>query len=210
MNGAQQQKIATWAEQRDGLIREIGILETEKAIGIKTNKELGLSNIDLEKQIAEKKGILSQLKETEDRFRDSVSKDVSDLIAQKSSLESEVDALNVEISFLNNKKSEIKENIALLIELHDKALDRVEAIDHVVERARTLSHEQFARMQDFLNKLRIMVDDTTKIHTETMKVGSLALEKFPRFIFEMQRVIPVRRPMDRIPKRVNIKSNIGE
>lgn len=189
MTPAQQQKIATWAEQRDTLIREIGILETEKAAKTTTNIELGSSNAELEKQIAGKRGILSELEAKEERFRNSLATDIVELATQKSRLEAEIQTKRTDIRALDKEKISIIETIGVLTTLHQTAADRVDSMDQIFERSRIVNEQGLHSLQEFLATMKTMVDETSVSYGKVMEVNTQVLDKLPQYIFQMEKQI---------------------
>ncbi len=193
LTSAQIKVIETWTEKRDALLREIGILETQLSELKKITIEEGQASTDLQRQISESKGRLIEIQAIEERTKNSLSIEVAELIAQKSRLESECEAKKSEIKASEEEEKRIISSIAILCEAHDKMSDQSKIVDEVVGQV-------IERSSQHASDIQILTVETKKVFDEMIEKGNknitqtnIVLEKLPRYIFELQKPIPIRR-----------------
>ncbi len=209
-NPAQQKQLETWAEQRDKIIQEIGSLSTERDSLLKENKEHGLAYSDLQKSIAEAKGRLLEINAVEERFKTSLSLEVTELIARKGRLESEIETKNIELKGIEDKKKTLLSTIDTIISLHDKAFDRIGVMDEMVSSVKLISQDNIFEMKQFLQAVKTSCEEIVAVNRENVATAKIVLDKFSKFIFEIQKPIPLRnlgRGNERKIEPVNIKSD---
>jgi hypothetical protein len=189
----QRQMIQTWTEARDTLLRENGVLSIDLEEKRKLVTQAGLDLIDIQTQLAESRGRLLELQALEDRHKDSVSIEVSELVARKSRLEAEVlekENRNTELDALHGKKTEAIETLGTA---HDRMKDQASIMDSVVgefiETVRLSNSDTKEAMADVKAITATIMDRAD----ENLSQTKIILEKLPRYIFELQRPIPVRR-----------------
>lgn len=189
----QKSKLVSWAEQRDTILREIGNAKIELDSINLSKKDAAISHTEISGRISEAKGRLAEIDAAEDRYRLSIATDIAELIARKSRLESEIETKTVELKSIDEKKNLIIEMITTLTNVHDKVFDRATAMDaligHVVEIAQKHVSDTNGFMRNLGNAFQKMIDRGEL----NVKQTNIVLEKLPKYIFELQRPIPVRR-----------------
>lgn len=196
MNGhtpAQQKAIQGWTEQRDSLLREIGIHSVElETIKTSTQSE-GLALADLHRNISEAKGRLIEIDALEARMRSSLPVDIAELTAQKSRLESECTAKEAELKVLDERKAEKVSNIETLVLMHDKMSDQATIVDQVVGQVIETSKTAVSEMKTTMIEVHAVASKVIDKSNENITQANIVIEKMPKFIFDMQKPIPVRR-----------------
>ncbi len=190
---AQLKVIQTWTEQRDSLLREIGILNAEKEELKKSKTEDGLALADLHTSISEARGRLAELVALEDRHKDSVSIEVAELEARKSRLQAECEA---QVNATDASKAEqdmIIETIVVLKVANDVMKDQSAIVDSVVGQIIQTSQLHVSDMKTTVAEIKAVTDEVIAKATENITQTNIVLEKLPRYIFELQKPIPVRR-----------------
>lgn len=190
---AQQKVIETWTEKRDSLLSEIGILQTQLDTQRKELTDGGLSLDELHRSIAEAQGRLAEITALEERYKESVSKEVAELETRKSRLEAECTAKEKEKEQSNSEITRINNAITTLSEAHDKMAEQAAIVNRVVGEITETSTAHVSETKTILAEVRTVANEVIEKGNENVKQTNIVLEQLPRFIFEMQRPIPVRR-----------------
>lgn len=189
----QRKMLQTWSEERDSILREISIHTTELQEKKKLNADAGLQLSDLVKRIAEARGRIAEIDALEERVRASLPKDIVQLEARKSLLEIECIAKEAE---LNSKKQE--HGIVISATAALTAANGV--IEHQIEIVKSAFSDLIVAGAAGASDAKVAMDEIRKIAAEVIEKGNanvaqtnIILEKLPKYIFELQRPIPVRR-----------------
>lgn len=194
---AQIKAIQTWTEQRDALLREIGLYTTECDNRKKEADAQALRLSDLHKSIAEAEGRIAVLNSLEERHKISVSIEVSELEARKSRLEAECVA---EESELNLTKREHGEIIAANLALKDAQAtmrDQASVVASVTGEIIETSKTHLSNAKVIMLEIKAIADEVMAKGTENIKTSQIVIDKMPKFIFDMQKPIPIRRTYPR-------------
>ena len=73
MDPEQTKQLEGWATQRDAILRDIAVLDGEKEIKTKQNKELGQSNQEIEIKVHQAEGRIIALEQEEEKRKNLVS-----------------------------------------------------------------------------------------------------------------------------------------
>ena len=190
---AQVKAIETWTEKRDALLREIGVYESRLEIVKKDCTDGGLALDDINKQIAEAKGRLKELDAIEERHKNSVSVEVSELEVRKTRLETECTAMEKRLKDGAESEALIVTSINSLSDAHDKMADQAKIVNKVVGEIIQTSQLHISEMNTLMTNIRTVSTEVIEKGNENVKQTGIILEKLPRYIFELQRPIPVRR-----------------
>lgn len=196
MNGntpAQIKVIETWTEQRDTLLREIGVYQTQHNDLKKSTAEQGLALADLHRQISESRGRLAELEALEERWRTSLSSDIAELEVRKSRLEGEVAVEENKLKASKEKHVIVISSIDALSDAHDKMSDQATIVNKVVGDVIVTTQAHFSDMRGIFAEVKAISDEVITKGNENVKQTGIILDKLPRYIFELQRPIPVRR-----------------
>lgn len=190
---AQIKAIQTWTEQRDELLRQIGVHTVERDEVKRQTTEGGLALADIHQQISEGRGRIAELSALEERHKTSVSIEVAELEARKSRLESECSAKEVESKTWDARKAEKVSSIETLSLAHDKMSDQAKIVDQVVGQVIEKSAKHISDMHEKVTHIKTVADSVIEKGNENVKTTNIVLEKLPRYIFELQKPIPIRR-----------------
>lgn len=190
---AQVKAIQGWTEQRDTLLREIGVLSVQRDELAKDNTEKGLASADLDKQIAEKKGRIVELDALETRWRTSVSTDISELEIRKSRLEGECLVKETELKSLSEQSIIATEAITVIQSAHETMKDQAAIVNKVAGEMIQTSQLHTSEMKVIMTEIKAISDQVIEKGNENIKQTGIILEKLPRYIFELQKPIPIRR-----------------
>lgn len=189
----QEKVIETWTEKRDNLLREIGILETRKAELSGENTQAGLNLDEFNRSIAEVRGRLAELDALEERKKDSLSIEVAELEARKSRLEGECTEKDKAIEVATREEKRISDSITLLSDAHGKMADQASIVNRVVGEMIQTTQAHVLETKTVMNEIRTVASEIIEKGNENVKQTGIILEKLPRYIFELQKPIPLRR-----------------
>lgn len=190
---AQLKAIQTWTDQRDALLKEIGELSTERDAIAKKNIEGAAALTDVNLQIADARGRLTVLTELEETRKNSVSIEVAELEARKSRLEGECVAKEEALKVLGIRQDESMQSIRTLVLAHDKMSDQATIVDQVVGQVIEKSKTALSEIGTTMGEIRIVALEVIEKGNANVQQTGIILEKLPKYVFELQRPIPVRR-----------------
>lgn len=190
---AQLKVIQAWTEERDALRTEIGTLTIDRDSLSESVKAEAASLTDIQNRIAEMRGRIAELDALEERRRTSVATDVAELEARKSRLEGECAAKESELRILDEHKADKVSSIETLSLVHDKMSDQAKIVDEVVGQVIATSQEAVSGMKITMAEIETVALNVIAKSNENLTQTNIVLEKMPKFIFDMQRPIPVRR-----------------
>lgn len=190
---AQVKVIETWTEQRDSLLREIGVYQNDFNEIKKSKIDEGLALADLHKQIEFAKGRLVELDTLEERKKTSITIEVAELEARKSRLEAECLALSNRVTAAETEENRVINSISTLCEAHDKMADQAKIVNDVVSQIIETSKTHLSEATVLMSEIKTTSAEIIEKGNENVKQTNIVLEKLPRYIFELQRPIPVRR-----------------
>lgn len=190
---AQQKAIQSWTEQRDGLLREIGNYSSELDVLKASTKSEGLALADLHRSISQARGRLEELAALEERHRGSVSTDVYELEVRKSRLEGECLLLEEQKKGASEQYSILTTAIAELQSAHDTMKDQASIVNRVTGELIQTSQAHISESKTMMSEIRTVFGAVIDKGNENVKQTGIILEKLPKYIFELQRPIPVRR-----------------
>ncbi len=190
---AQLKVIQTWTEQRDSLLREIGQFSAELEVVTKSTKEKGLALADLNQSIAEVRGRLAEITALETRMSTSLPNEIAVLEMRKSRLQSECALLDETIAAGANKHQATVFAIEVLEKAHDVMKDQSAIVNRVVGEIIQTSEVHTSEMKTIMTEIKAISDQVVDRGNENVAQTNIVLEKLPRYIFELQKPIPVRR-----------------
>ncbi len=183
----------TWAEKRDGLLREIGIYSTQLDELKKSLKESGLALADLHQSIAEAKGRIAESEALEVRHQGSLTVEVAELAVRKSRLESECLVLQNKLLAGSEQYGIVRAATEKLQSAHDTMKDQAAIVDRLAGEMVQTSTLHSSELQTITAEVRALSDQVVQRANENLAQTKIILEKLPRYIFELQKPIPVRR-----------------
>lgn len=198
----QKKQLKTWAFQRDALLRDIAVLQEEKKEKQTTNHNLATSNTDIQIQINQAEGRLIELNKKEEEFKNLLSTETAGLMAEKTKLQSEVPTLQKEVGSLRSTKQALIDDISALSDIHSKVFEKVGGMEAVVGLVKDTSDKNIVAVSELFKEL---TDGLTKLldkSKESSAGADVILEKLPRWIFELQRPISLKRVPPRMINRV--------
>ena len=189
---AQVKVIETWTERRDSLLKEIGVHQTELNDLTKSTIEKGLALAELHKQIENARGRLSEITALEDRWRTSLSSDIAELEVRKTRLTAECELKEKAIKTSEEEQARISASIAVLCDAHDKMADQAQIVNKVVGEIIQTSTLHTSEVKTVMSEVRTISAEVISKSNENVKQTNIILEKLPKYIFELQRPIPIR------------------
>lgn len=190
---AQIKAIQTWTEQRDSLLREIGVHTTERDERKKEADAQALRLSDLQTSVAEARGRIAELEALEDRHKTSVSIEVSELEARKSRLTAECIALDGDIASKKGEHELIVSATTALSDATDTMKDQAQVVKSVVSDIIETGKGALSDAKVIIGEIRTVADEVIAKGNANVEQTNIVIDKLPRFIFDMQKPIPVRR-----------------
>lgn len=190
---AQVKVIQTWTEERDSLLREIGVYSTQLGDLKKATKEEGLALADLHKSISEARGRIAELTALEDRHKNSLNSEIVELQIRKSKLEEECVLKEVEIKNASEKYNGVSSATAVLLNAHNAIADQIKMIEvitgNIIQTSKNLIFESTTAVSGIADVTTRVIEKGNANVAQT----NIILEKLPKYIFELEKPIPVRR-----------------
>lgn len=193
LTATQQKQLATWAEQRDAVLLQLREATIERDGTRGEAKEAGQNLAALHRDIQEVKGRIAELTALEERHKTSVSIEVAELEARKSRLEAECVAKNGELIIFDKRGNEKVEAIKNLTIVYERMSDQAQIVDQVVGKVIETSSAAVMDMKATMIEIHTLAGDVIEKGNANVAQTTIVLEKLPKYIFELQRPIPVRR-----------------
>lgn len=196
MNGltpVQTQAIQTWSDTRDKLLREVAQLESQKSVTKQEVTEAGLALTDIHKQIEFAKGRLAEIDALELRLKNSLSTEISNLLLEKQRLETEVTEIKNRIDAQKNEEQKAIDHTAFLLATNDKIATNSNILVEVTNAIITKAEKYVAETNASLKTISELVTQVIEKSNKNLEQTNIVLEKLPKYVFELQRPIPVRR-----------------
>ena len=190
---AQKNAILTWTEQRDNLLKEIGVLKTEKEAIQKENKEEAASAEELRLKSAEIQGRIDVLEVLENRQKSSLSIEIVELEKRKSQLETEITAKEAESKVFDKTKVEKMTSIELLSMVHTKVSEQTRVLEETVGKVIKSAETHTSNMVEMVSNIETIATQVIDKSNKNVEQTNIVLEKLPRYIFELEKPIPIRR-----------------
>lgn len=190
---AQLKQLQTWADQRDSLLREIGVYTVERDDRKKEAEAQGLALADLHRSISEANGRISELSALEDRTKNSVSIEVAELVARKSRLEGECEAKESELEAAKDVLAAVVSSTAELSAVHNIVKDQAAIVGSVLGSITDASITHLSDAKGIIAEIRTISAEVVEKANKNLEQTNIIIEKLPKYIFELQRPIPVRR-----------------
>lgn len=196
MNGftpAQVKALQTWTEQRDALLRDLGVYSAELETTKAADTAAGLALADKHRQIAEAEGRLSVLDRLEETKKNSVSIEVAELEARKSRLETECAAQEGEMNASKREQGVVLGSTTALIAANKMMGDQAQIVKSVVSDLIETSKLALSDTKGIMADIKTISDQVIEKSTANIGQTNIILEKLPKYVFELQRPIPIRR-----------------
>ncbi len=195
-------EILSLVAQKNKILKEIADLGTEKSILFTANIELADSNTEIQTQIHRGEGRLIELNKKEEEFKNLLSTETAGLIAEKTKLQAEIPALKKEVGSLHSEKDLLVGTIKTLAEIHEKVFEKVGTMESAISLVKDTSDKNIVSIEELFKEL---TDGLTKLldkSKESTASADVILEKLPKWIFELQRPVSLKRIPPRMINRV--------
>jgi len=199
----QQNKLATWAEQRDLLLREISILENKKESLEIANVLSADSYTDKETRKTILIGEIKQLEIQEEERKNLISIELDSLNTQKNELENSVEKQTLLLESCIAKKDLVFKLTQELTSVNERLASKNKEIEVIVEKVKVTTDANLSVTQNMFDTLGKNIKNLFSSHKEASESANVILEKLPRWIFELQR--PVSLKKENIIRKVKSK-----
>lgn len=193
ITSVQSKALKTWAERRDEILREISVLKDEANTVVKTNTNGHQAFSELQGRIQHTVGRLDELDKLEEQKKTSLSKDVSDLLVQKSTLQGDVAVAKIELQGLDSKKSEVFELLNSFDTIFSTLLDNANGLNVTIGNMHEKAKVHDANVDTIMQAVRNSGDIIVEKNQENVKTTNIVLEKLHKWLFEISKPLPIRR-----------------
>lgn len=191
----QKKQLGRWAIERDAILEEISRLKIEENALNERNISLANSNTDLETRINQSIGRLAELDKQEETRKNLVSIEVADLEKKKTALENQIPSLDKEISAKISEINILANTLLTVTDVHGKVFDKASILDQIVEHVTKVSSQNITDIEIFMTLLKKSIQEIVDKNSKNVEQTNIILEKLPRYIFELQKPIPIRGPV---------------
>ena len=153
ITGEQKVQLGRWADQRDGLLKEVSYLQGEKDSLIKFGQDQNDSNAEAAARALVIKGNIEILEQNERDRENIISKNCADLLVKEAELQARVSKLEQDIPKLEEKKATLISDIAVLTDTHDRVYNRASILDQVVDRVVHINDDNINKVNTFVSEL---------------------------------------------------------
>ena len=195
MDPEQTKQLEGWATQRDAILRDIAVLDGEKEIKTKQNKELGQSNQEIEIKVHQAEGRIIALEQEEEKRKNLVSVDILNLEKQKTILESSITALSGDVKDLILQKNDLIALIQFLSHTHKEVFDRTGILHEVIGHVVKVSQEHVSELETYFGSLKKNIKEIIDLNSSNVQETKIILEKLPLAILQFRRPVQVIRPV---------------
>lgn len=183
----QKSQLKTWAEERDLILSEISVNREKNEKLKKENIELSTSNTEISEQISFARGVLSVTEELEERTKNSISKDVSELKEKKAELEVIIHTSLVEIDELNKQKKDLKNDIDIISDIYKNIFSKLSGIESSIGDSSLKNSENIRKIEELFNLIKTKSEEIVSISTQNIEKHNVVLEKIPELFVELRR-----------------------
>lgn len=183
----QKSQLKTWAEERDLILSEISVNREKNEKLRKENIELSTSNTEISEQISFARGVLSVTEELEERTKNSISKDVSELKEKKAELEVIIHTSLVEIDELNKQKKDLKNDIDIISDIYKNIFSKLSGIESSIGDSSLKNSENIRKIEELFNLIKTKSEEIVSISTQNIEKHNVVLEKIPELFVELRR-----------------------
>ena len=188
----QEEQLKTWAVQRDEILQEISVLNTEKEERAKEVRDLSASYTEIADRIQQSIGRLSELDKKEEEYINVVSDSIPPLEAEKSKLETEVSNFKKEIAELILRKDGLTKDIILEMQVNDVISEKSKLIEQIVGHVTSISDKNTKELDSSLSLLKTNIQNILDLSSENIEKHNKILNEIPKLFVELQRKSLVR------------------
>jgi len=183
----QNEKLVTWAQQRDALLLENSNLQIENEKLQSIGKELANSNTDIETRMNEIVGRIEELKIKEVELQPLISKDIASLKAEKAAIEAQIPLLEKILEDLALKKSSLQTDIGFALSTFEIIKDEALLLDKVVDRVTLVSAGNVEKIDLLVSNLATSLEEIIEVNRKNVFETNVVIEKLPKMIMEAQK-----------------------
>lgn len=183
----QKDQLKTWSEKRDDSLLEIQKLKiiTEK---LETkNKELSVSNSDIESRMKVTQGRIIELKKVEKDVPKVISKEIAVMKTEKTRIESEIQNLEKILRILEVDKDSIDNDIEKSLHTFNIVKSETLLLGKVVDKVTSTSEENARKINLLVSNLAASLEDIVSVNKKNVYQTNIVIEKLPAIIMELQR-----------------------
>ncbi len=189
----QNKQLASWAGERDALLKVIGERKTEAEGLTKSNQALAESNTEISNKIQQSIGRLEELEKKEKERAFLTTAENAGLTAEKSALQTEVSSLKAEIAVLLNTKKDLGADIEAIIRIHESVFARAGEIERIVGSIASVSGANSREILSILAQARNELKEIIGVGEQHVSVTRSLVESVPKLIVTLHKDVIERR-----------------
>ncbi len=189
----QNKQLASWAGERDAILKVIGEKKTETETLTKTNNALADSNTEIANRIQQSIGRLEELDRQEINRATFVLKDVAALEDKKSILQTEVSDLLADIESLKKNKEEINKDIESITKTYESVFARAGEIERIVGNTATMSSTNAREISNILVEAKNTLKEVIEIGIKNVEMTNRTINQIPKIIVDIHRDVVERK-----------------
>lgn len=183
----QKKQINSWVAQRDAILIDIGKQKTEQEQLIVSNKGLAASNTDLSDRIQQSIGRLTEIEEKEKEREGLVRKEIVDLAAEKSVLQTEVTSLKGEINNLSEGKQALFDEIGKLMKVHGTVFNNTTDLEKIITDIVNKCSGNAREVSEILKLVEEKCKEILTLSTINIESHTQVLDQIPRLFVELRK-----------------------
>lgn len=183
----QKAQLQTWAGQRDAALLEISGLRTELEALQKDIIEIADSYTKTETEMLIIRGRIEELKIKEAELPLLISREITSLQSEKSTLETEVRSLSELTEVLTEQKSAIEEDIGMSLAVFNTIKDESSSLEKIVDHVTRVSESNIAKIDLLVENLGKSLEEIIAVNKKNVFETNLVIDKVPRMLVELQK-----------------------
>lgn len=189
--------LKSWVSQRDTILADISDKRIEYDKLNEINKNLAVSNTEIDQKITFKKGQHEELEKKQKEFAVLVPNEIAALYIEKSVLQEQISGYKREIELLKDTKNTLNESIGVLSVFYGKVFDRANGVESLISGIVQVSSDNATKINNILNdaakELQKVIDLGEKNVTRTNQV----ILDLPKMVVDLHRDVIERRRINK-------------
>ena len=191
----QMKKLGSWAEERDAILNDISVLNDEKSILERKNKEAATSLTDKETRKNEVVGEIKQLEKQQKNQINLFPKELSNLKTEKTELQGEISKEKILLASVKSEKKLVIESTNVLLKVNKGLSNKNVEVEKIVDKFNKLTTKNLSDIGKMFSILKKGLESLLIKEKEASDSANTILNKLPRWIFELQRPHSLKKPI---------------
>ncbi len=193
----QNRQLASWASQRDAILRDIGDRKTENEGLTKANRDLADSNTEISNRIQQSIGRLEELDRREASRAALTTVENENLTREKSILQTEVSSLRSMISTLAGEYVDIREKTESITKVYETVFSKAGDIERIIEGTVRMSSSNASEVKAVLEAAAAQMTKIVEIGRKAVDESNQTIGKIPQMMVDIHKDVIERRTISR-------------